>query len=139
MTSTFTGMEFNGYVSSPSASPNNTIFSNGIYFESTSDSSTPNSPVRFHNMSRGSSTTNTDTEKHVNHMSFNGSTPYDMMYNYGATPASYYPTHGSKSMSIDYTSSNMDEKDRRRKKSESSKSSDKDSMTNMHLVSGKTV
>lgn len=77
-----------------------------------------------------------DSRKHVNQMSFNGSVPYEM-YNYGAIPASYYPTHGSKSLSIDYTSSNLDEKDRRRKKSDASKSSDKDSMTNMHLVSGK--
>jgi len=106
-------MDFNGYVSSPSASPSSTIFSNGAYFDNTSDSSSPNSP-------------------HINRMMFNSSMPYEM-YQYSATPASYYPTQNSNKIPVELTSSTLDEKDRRRKRSDASKGSDKETIPNMHL------
>lgn len=113
MTPAFTGVDFNGYVSSSSASPNNGIFSNNPYFDSTSDSSSPSSP-------------------HVNQRSFSNSMPFEM-YQYPATPASYYPTQGSTKLPISMISSTLDEKDRRRKRSDASKPGEKETFTNMHL------
>ncbi|KAK5947459.1 hypothetical protein PMZ80_001609 [Knufia obscura] len=107
-------MDFHGYVSSPSASPSNTIFSNGLYFDSNSDSSSPNSP-------------------HVNQMTFGGSIPYEM-YQYSATPANFYPAQTSSKIPVELTSSALDEKDRRRKRSDASKSGAEHATTpNMHL------
>lgn len=61
---------------------------------------------------------------------------YDM-FNYGATPATYFPPSSDK-ISVEYTgSSTLDERDRRRRRSGSTSTTstkDKDSLTNMHLV-----
>lgn len=71
--------------------------------------------------------------QHVNSMMFSTSMPYDM-YQYGATPANFYPTQGK--IPVEFATSTSDEKDRRRKRSDASKSSgEKEITTNMHLVS----
>jgi AP-1-like factor len=107
---------------SPSQSPRQSnAYTGGQYFDSTSDSSSPDSPQ---NMSQ---------------LLYNGgSMQYDSMFNYGTTPATYYPTSSNK-ISVEYTgSSTLDERDRRRRRSGSTSTSslnskDKDSLTNMHL------
>lgn len=59
------------------------------------------------------------------------------MFNYGTTPATYYPPSSNK-IPVEYTgSSTLDDRDRRRRRSGSASTSstkDKDSLTNMHLV-----
>ena len=65
-----------------------------------------------------------------------GSMQYEM-FNYGATPANFYPTPESDKIPVEYTgSSTLDDVDRRRRRSGSTSTSskDKDSLTNMHLV-----
>lgn len=79
-----------------------------------------------------------DRDQNVNQMMFGaGSMPYDM-FNYGSGSASYYPSTNPK-IAIEYTgSSTLDERDRRRRRSGSTSGSstkEKDSLTNMHLVS----
>lgn len=60
------------------------------------------------------------------------------MYNYGTTPATYFPPSSDK-IAVEYIgSSTLDDRDRRRRRSGSTSTSstkDKDSPTNMHLVS----
>lgn len=73
--------------------------------------------------------------EHVNQLMFNGSMPYDM-YQYDATPANFYPTQGTNKISVEFTSSLGDDKDRRRKRSDASKSGEKETVTNMHMVRG---
>jgi hypothetical protein len=61
---------------------------------------------------------------------------YDM-FNYGATPANFYPMGQQNKIPVQYTgSSTLDDRDRRRRRSGSTSTSskDKDSLTNMHLV-----
>lgn len=131
MTSAFTGMEFNGYVSSPSASPNNTIFSRGLSIDSTSDTSSPNSPVSARKIRAGHET---HDRQHTSQLTFNKSVPYDA-YQYSTTPAHYYPAHETNGkIPVTLVSSTLDDKDRRRKRSDASKNSDKESIPSMHLV-----
>ncbi|RVX67539.1 hypothetical protein B0A52_08892 [Exophiala mesophila] len=110
-------MDF-GYVSSPSQSPNQSLFTAGPYFDSTSEGSSPNSP---HQM--GS-------------MMFNNTTmPYDI-FQYAATPATFYPTTQTTKAPVEYTqSTTLDSSDRRRRRSDSTSTSvkDKDTIPNMHL------
>lgn len=75
-----------------------------------------------------------DLAKHINQMTFGGSIPYEM-YPYNATPANFYPTQTSNKIPVELTSSALDEKDRRRKRSDASKSgAEKDTVPNMHMV-----
>ena len=73
----------------------------------------------------------------MSQMLFNGGSMQYDMYNYGTTPATYYPA-GSTKIPVEYTgSSTLDDRDRRRRRSGSTSTSstkDKDSLTNMHLV-----
>lgn len=73
-----------------------------------------------------------DKSQHVNSMMFGSSIPFDM-YQYGATPANFYPAQGK--MPVEFATSTTEEKDRRRKRSDVSKSGEKEITTNMHLVS----
>ncbi|KAI1614945.1 hypothetical protein EDD37DRAFT_650048 [Exophiala viscosa] len=112
-------MDF-GFVSSPSQSPSQSIFTAGQYFDSTSESSSPNSP---HQMSQ---------------MMFNNtSMQYDMLQ-YGGTTSTFYPPTQSNQLPVDYnnTTASLDQTDRRRRRSDSTSASTKDSketIPNMHL------
>lgn len=66
----------------------------------------------------------------------NGQMQYEM-YNYGTTPANFYPAGQPNKIPVEYTgSSTLDDRDRRRRRSGSASTSskDKESLTNMHLV-----
>lgn len=67
-------------------------------------------------------------------MSFNGPMSYDM-YQYSATPANFYPSQQAAKIPVEYTSTSLDEKNRRRRRSTASKESEKETIPNMHLVS----
>jgi hypothetical protein len=77
-------------------------------------------------------------DQNTNQMMFNGGSMQYDMFNYGTTPANYFPASSSDKISVEYTgSSTLDERDRRRRRSGSTSTSstkDKDSLTNMHLV-----
>lgn len=131
MGSAFKGMDFNNYVSSPSASPNNTIFSRGLSIDGTSDSSSPSSPVSATRIYVGFET---HDYQHTSQSAFNKSMPFDA-YQYSTTPAHFYPAHESNAkIPVTLVSSTLDDKDRRRKRSDASKNSDKESVPSMHLV-----
>jgi len=67
-------------------------------------------------------------------MTFGGSIPYEM-YQYSATPTNFYPAQPSNKIPVELTSSALNEKDRRRKRSDASKSGPENAPTpNMHLV-----
>ena len=104
-----------GFASSPSQSPS-LIYSNGQYFDSTSESSDPSSP------------------DHMNQMMFNTMPlQYDMLQ-YDPSGNGMY--HIGK-IPVEYTgSSTLDESDRRRRRTGSTTpSKDKEASPNMHLVS----
>ena len=71
-------------------------------------------------------------------MMFNNTTmPYDI-FQYAATPATFYPTTQTTKAPVEYTqSTTLDSSDRRRRRSDSTSTSvkDKDTIPNMHLVS----
>ena len=59
------------------------------------------------------------------------------MYQYGATPSTFYPSGQPPKVSVDYsTTTNIDPTDRRRRRSASTSASskDKENLSNMHLV-----
>ena len=63
------------------------------------------------------------------------------MYNYGATPANFYPSEQQDKIPVEYTGSiTLEDRDRRRRRSGStsttSNGKDKENLTNMHLVRG---
>ena len=70
-------------------------------------------------------------------MMFNSGQMQYEMYNYGATPANYYPGQSNK-IPVEYTgSSTLEDRDRRRRRSGSTSAASKDgkeNLTNMHLV-----
>jgi len=76
----------------------------------------------------------TDLVKHVNQMTFGGSIPYEM-YQYSATSANYYPAQTSNKIPVELIPGAFDEKDRRRKRSDASKSGgEKEAVPQMHMV-----
>lgn len=76
----------------------------------------------------------TDLAKHVNQMTFGDSIPYEI-YEYSATSANFYPAQTSNKIPAEFTSSALDEKDRRRKRTDGSKSgAEKATIPNMHMV-----
>jgi hypothetical protein len=75
----------------------------------------------------------------MNQIMFNSaSMPYDM-FQYGGTPASFYPPAQTSKLPVDYnTASSIDQTDRRRRRSGSTSapvSKDKETIPNMHQVS----
>lgn len=64
---------------------------------------------------------------------FSPSMSYDM-YQYSATPSSFLPAQGATRIAVELASSTLEEKDRRRKRSDASKIGEKDAIPNMHLV-----
>ncbi|KAK5081897.1 hypothetical protein LTR70_006516 [Exophiala xenobiotica] len=75
----------------------------------------------------------TDLAKHVNQMTFDDSIPYEI-YDYSATPVNFYPAQTSNKIHAEFTSSALDEKDRRRKRSDASKSgAEKATIPNTHM------
>jgi len=110
-------MDF-GFVSSPSQSPNQSLFTAGQYFDSTSESSSPNSP---HQMGQ---------------MMFNNAPMQYDMFHYGGTPSSFYPSAQTSKMPVEYNNTaGLDQTDRRRRRSGSTSSppKDKETIPNMHL------
>jgi len=76
----------------------------------------------------------TDLAKHVNQMTFDDSIPYEI-YDYSATPVNFYPAQTSNKFHAELTSSALDEKDRRRKRNDASKSgAEKATIPNTHMV-----
>jgi hypothetical protein len=77
--------------------------------------------------------------QNMSQMLFNSGPMQYEMFNYGTTPATYYPSTNSNKISVEYTgSSTLDERDRRRRRSGSTSTTstkDKETLTNMHLVS----
>src|SRR5258708_33057856 len=77
-------------------------------------------------------------EQNMSQMMFNSGPMQYEMFNYGATPANFYPSSQSNKIPVEYTgSSTLDDRDRRRRRSGSSASAvgkDKENLTNMHLV-----
>jgi hypothetical protein len=81
----------------------------------------------------------TDLAKHVNQMTFGGSIPYEMSQ-YSAIPSNYYPAQTPNKIPVGFSSSALDEKDRRRKRSDASKSgAEKETIPNMYLVGDGTL
>ncbi|KIW94306.1 uncharacterized protein Z519_05622 [Cladophialophora bantiana CBS 173.52] len=111
-------MDF-GFVSSPSQSPSQSLFTAGQYFDSTSEGSSPNSP---HQMSQ---------------MMFNNAPMQYDLFQYGATPASFYPQAQTTKIPVEYNSAAaIDQTDRRRRRSGSTSApaaKDKETIPNMHL------
>ncbi|EXJ92082.1 hypothetical protein A1O3_00632 [Capronia epimyces CBS 606.96] len=107
-----------GFVGSPSQSPNQSFFTTGHYFDSTSESSSPSSPHQ------------------INRMMLNSAPLHYDMFQYGATPSSYYPATQSAKISVEYndqTTLGANVRRRRRSGSTSAPTKDKDTITNMHL------
>ena len=130
-------MDF-GFVGSPSQSPPHSMFSTTAYFESTSESSNPDSPqVRLH-MSRCRFLPKTNSSKNICQMMFTSGPMQYEMFNYGATPADFHPAGQHNKIPVEYTgSSTLDARDRRSRRSGSTSTSnngEKDNLTNMHLV-----
>jgi len=115
---TRSNMDF-GFVSSPSQSPNQSIFTAGQFFDSsTSEGSSPNSPLQ------------------MNQMMFNGTSMQYDMFQYQNTPASFYPPAQSNKIPVEYNNTGtVDQTDRRRRRSGSTAASakDKETIPNMHL------
>jgi len=106
-----------GYVSSPSQSPNQSIFAAGQYFDSTSESSSP------------------DTPNMTSMMFNNNSIQYDM-FQYGTAPANFYPPTQNGKIAVEYNNAaTLDQADRRRRRSGSTSTTtkEKDTIPNMHL------
>ncbi|KIW99768.1 uncharacterized protein Z518_10696 [Rhinocladiella mackenziei CBS 650.93] len=109
-------MDF-GFVSSPSQSPSQSLFAVGQYFDSTSESSSPNSP-------------------HMSQIMFNNAPMQYDMFQYGATPSSFYPPAQSTKIPVEYNNTaSLDQTDRRRRRSGSTSApaKDKETIPNMHL------
>lgn len=66
-------------------------------------------------------------------MSLKNALPCEI-YQYHATHANFYPAQAASKIPVELTSSTLDEKERRRKRSDASKSSEKETTSNMHLV-----
>src|ERR1700760_3944187 len=121
MTSTWASninMDF-GFVSSPSQSPSQSLFTAGQYFDSTSEGSSPNSPHVSSMALTGLASFDADTDlKQMSQMMFNsGPMQYDM-FQYGATPASFYPSAQSTKIPVEYSNAAaIDQTDRRRRRS----------------------
>ncbi|KAK5060220.1 hypothetical protein LTR84_010105 [Exophiala bonariae] len=105
-----------GYASSPSQSPNQSIFAAGQYFDSTSESSSP------------------DTPNMTSMMFNNNSIQYDM-FQYGTAPANFYPPTQNGKIAVEYNNAaTLDQANRRRRRSGStSTTKEKDTIPNMHL------
>ncbi|EXJ55101.1 hypothetical protein A1O7_08026 [Cladophialophora yegresii CBS 114405] len=128
-------MDF-GFVSSPSQSPSQSLFTAGQYFDSTSEGSSPNSPhvSTAVSMLVGPSLTR---RKQMSQMMFNpASMQYDM-YQYGNTAGSFYPTTQTTKIPVEYNNAaTVDQSDRRRRRSGSTSAAttkDKESIPNMHM------
>ncbi|EXJ68634.1 uncharacterized protein A1O5_08428 [Cladophialophora psammophila CBS 110553] len=110
-------MDF-GFVSSPSQSPSQSLFTAGQYFDSTSEGSSPNSP-------------------HMSQMMFNNAPMQYGLFQYGATPASFYPPGQTTKIPVEYNNAAaIDQTDRRRRRSGSTSApaaKDKETIPNMHL------
>ncbi|KIW60985.1 hypothetical protein PV05_01157 [Exophiala xenobiotica] len=108
-------MDFS-FVSSPSQSPSQSIFTAGQYFESTSEGSSPNSPHQMSQM-------------------FNTAPMQYDMFRYGTTPSNYYPSTQTQ-IQMDYNNTAaLDQTDRRRRRtgSTSTLAKDKETIPNMHM------
>ncbi|KIW39143.1 uncharacterized protein PV06_08945 [Exophiala oligosperma] len=109
-------MDF-GFASSPSQSPNQSIFTAGQYFDSTSEGSSPNSPLQ------------------MSQMMFNSASMQYDMFQYPAS-SNYYSTTQTTQMPVDYSNSDsldQNERRRRRRGSTSAPAKEKDTIPNMHL------
>ena len=128
-------MDF-GFVSSPS--PSQSLFTAGQYFDSTSESSSPNSPhVSTDSLSTYKVSPLTRLDQ-MSQMMFHSAPMQYGTYQYGTTSASFYPQSQTTKMPIDYNSSAIDPNDRRRRRSDSistPEAKDKETVPNMHLVS----
>jgi len=70
-------------------------------------------------------------------MMFNNAPMQFEMYNYGATPATFYPAPQTNKIAVEYAGpGTLEDRDRRRRRSGSTTTAnkDKDSIANMHLV-----
>ena len=131
-------MDF-GFVSSPSQSPSQSLFTAGQYFDSTSECSSPNSPRVSRTFAHDYMFLFLTSFKRMSQMMFNSAPMQYDMFQYGATPSSFYAP-GQTKMPVEYSSvASIDQTDRRRRRSGSTSApaaKDKETIPNMHLVSG---
>ncbi|KAL2437189.1 hypothetical protein ABEF95_016734 [Exophiala dermatitidis] len=123
------------FTGSPSQSPHQSFFTAGQYFDSTSESSSPNSPhvskARFLLEDE-----RTDWLQHTSRMKFDDASMTYNIIQYGTTPSNFYSPISTSRNSAQYDNGNaldQPERGKRRSGSTSTGAKGKDQITSMHV------